>query len=177
MIIAISRLLRRFRRDQDGIVAVEFVLILPIYFMLFLASFETAMVMMRQVLLDRGMDMAVRIVRLNTHNPPDYDELKTMICQGSALIANCQDNLKLEMWSQDPRGTLKLKAVPDCIDRELQVQPASAYLVGAQNEIMFLRACVQYKPFFPTATIGTAIVNSFGEYTLVSTSLYVAEPI
>lgn len=41
---------------------------------------------------------------------------------------------------------------------------------------MFVRACVQYKPFFPTATLGTAMVNASGEYSLVTTSIFVAEP-
>lgn len=174
---ALRSFLRRFRRDQDGIVAFDFVLIFPVYFMLFLASFETAMVMMRQVLLDRGMEQALRIVRLNTLNPPDYDDMRRMVCEGSGLIANCESSLKLEMWSQDPRGTMTFDATPDCINRELEVQPASVYEPGGQNEIMFVRACVQYSPFFPTAVIGTALTNTAGEYTLVSTSMYVTEPI
>jgi len=168
--------LRRFRRDQDGVAAFDFMLIFPLYFLLFLASFETSMVMLRQVLLDRGVEQAVRIVRLNTLSPPNYDQMKTMICQGAGLIANCQTSLKLEMWMQDPRGTMLLTSKPDCIDRSLQVQPASIYQPGAQNQIMFVRACVKYEPFFPTAVVGTARVDSAGEYTLVSTNIYVTEP-
>ena len=166
----------RFRRDEDGVVTFEFVFLIPIYIMMLLAAFETAMLMTRQVLLDRGMDMAVRIVRLNTANPPTYDQLKTMICQGSGLIANCEDSLNLEMWRQDPRGTMTFDSYPDCLDRSLDVQPASTYGTGDQDEIMFLRACVSYKPFFPTATMGTALKDAAGEYNLVSTNLYVTEP-
>ncbi|MEL6752144.1 MAG: TadE family protein, partial [Pseudomonadota bacterium] len=130
----LKSLLRRLRRDEEGVATFEFLFLFPVYFILFLASFETAMVMTRQVLLDRGMDMAVRVVRLNTTNPPNYDQLKTMICQGSGLIANCEDSLKLEMWRQDPRGTMTFDSVPDCMDRSLTVQPASVYSVGQQND-------------------------------------------
>ncbi|MEM1234074.1 MAG: TadE/TadG family type IV pilus assembly protein [Pseudomonadota bacterium] len=168
--------LRRFARDEDGVAAFDFVLVFPVFFMLFLASFETGMLMTRQVLLDRGLDQAVRVVRLNTVNPPEYDELKDMVCQASGLIANCDGALKLEMWRQNPRGTMTYDGTPDCIDRSLEVQPASVYGVGDQNQMMFLRACVQYKPFFPTATIGTAITDSNGEYQLVATTVYVSEP-
>jgi len=173
---SIRTFLRRFRRDQDGVAAFDFVLIFPVYFMLFLASFETAMLMTRQILLDRGMDQAVRIVRLNTVNPPNYEELRSMICQGSGLIADCETSLKLEMWRQDPRGTMVYDSTPDCVDRSLEVQPASVFGVGDQNQVMFLRACVAYKPFFPTATIGTAITDAAGEYQLVATTVYVSEP-
>ncbi|MEM9436024.1 MAG: TadE/TadG family type IV pilus assembly protein [Pseudomonadota bacterium] len=164
------------RRDEAGVASFEFVLIVPVYFMLFLASFETAMLMTRQVLLDRGMDMALRIVRLNTATPPQYEQLRSMVCQGAGLIPNCLNAVKIEMWQQDPRGTMNFKAVPDCIDREKAVDPASVYEPGGSNEVMFVRACVQYKPFFPTATMGTALVNAAGEYALVSTSIFVAEP-
>ncbi|MEM6277478.1 MAG: TadE/TadG family type IV pilus assembly protein [Pseudomonadota bacterium] len=172
----LKRFLRRFARNEDGVVAFDFVLIFPVYFMLFLASFETATLMTRKVLLDRGLDQAVRVVRLNTVNPPDYQELKAMVCQASGLIANCDDSLKLEMWRQNPRGTMTYDSTPDCVDRSLAVQPASVYGVGDQNQVMFLRACVQYKPFFPTATIGTAIADANGEYQLVATTVYVSEP-
>lgn len=176
MIRRVGSFLRRFRRDQDGVASFDFVLIFPVYFMMFLAAFETGMVMTRQILLDRGMDMAVRIVRLNTAFPPNYDQLKDMICQSAGLIPNCRNSLKLEMWEQDPWGTLVLDNTPDCINRSLPVEPASVYEPGAPNEIMFVRACVHYQPFFPTAIMGTALRDSNGEYQLVTTAIYVTEP-
>ncbi|MEO0485240.1 MAG: TadE/TadG family type IV pilus assembly protein [Pseudomonadota bacterium] len=168
--------INRFKRDEGGVAAVDFAVVMPLYFVVFLAAFETAMVMTRQVFLDRGVDMAVRVVRLNTSNPPDYDQLKTMICQATAMIENCDTALKLEMFSQDPRGTMTFKSRPDCVNRGLEVQPASIYQPGLQNQIMFVRACVKYEPFFPTAMIGTAIQDVYGEYALVAMSMYVAEP-
>lgn len=168
--------LRRGRRDEDGAITVDFVITFPIFFMFLFASFELSFVMMRQVLLDRGVEMAVREVRLNSFNPPEYDELKRMICEGAGLIPNCDNALKLEMYREDPRGTLFLKPEPDCIDRSLPVQPASIYETGGPNEIMIVTACVKYMPFFPTARLGETIVDEFGEYGLVATNMYVTEP-
>ncbi len=172
----LNRLLQRFRRDDDGVVAFDFVIVFPLYLMLFLAAFETAMLMTRQVLLDRGLDMAIRIVRLNTINPPTYEQFKDMVCDASALIADCDNALRIEMEMQDPRGTLDFPTRPTCVNRSLSIQPAAPYSTGSQNQMMFVRACVKYEPFFPTATFGAAVRDIHGEYVLVSTSIYVTEP-
>ncbi|MEM6728270.1 MAG: TadE family protein [Pseudomonadota bacterium] len=156
--------------------AFDFVIVLPIYLAFFLASFETGMLMTRQVLLDRGVDQVVRLIRLSTLNPPDYEELRRVVCANSPLVPDCENAVKIEMWRQDPRGTMNFKPVPDCVDREEEVQPASIYELGAQNQIMFVRACVKYEPFFPTATMGGALRDASGEYALISTNIYVTEP-
>lgn len=176
MIKAARNILRRFRRDEEGVVAFDFVIVLPLYLAFFLASFETGMLMTRQVLLDRGVDQVVRLIRINTLNPPSYSQLRTVVCANAPLIPDCENALKIEMWMQDPRGTMQFRPVPDCVDREEEVQPASIYQLGAQNQIMFVRACVKYEPFFPTAALGGAIRDKHGEYALVATNIYVTEP-
>ncbi|MEM9854883.1 MAG: TadE/TadG family type IV pilus assembly protein [Pseudomonadota bacterium] len=168
--------LGRLRRDEEGVASFDFILIFPVYFMFLLASVEAGILMTRQVLLDRGVDMAVRQVRINTLNPPTYVQMRKMICEAAALIPDCENTLKLEMFIQDPRGTFNFKRNPDCIDRSLQNQPASIYTLGSQNQIMFVRACVKYDPVFPTSIVATAVIDGGGEYALVSTNIYVAEP-
>ena len=176
MMQSAKSLFRRFRRDDSGSATFDFVIVMPLYVLLLVAAFETGFISLRQVLLDRGMDMAVRYVRLNTGNPPTYVELKELICQGAGVIDNCDDALKLEMEIQDPRTNLALRSRPDCVNRSLAVQPAEIYQTGSDNQIMFLRACVRFKPLFRTAIMGSAIADEHGEYAIVSTSMYVSEP-
>ncbi|MEM1236818.1 MAG: pilus assembly protein [Pseudomonadota bacterium] len=176
MIRSAASVFRRFRQDQRGAATFDFVIVVPLYVMLLVAAFETGFISLRQVLLDRGMDMAVRYVRLNTGDPPDYVELKDLICDGAGVIDDCENALKLEMEMQDPRGTLVLDSKPDCVNRSLAVQPAEAYETGSDNQIMFLRACVKFTPLFRTAIMGSAIIDEYGEYSVVSTSIYVSEP-
>ncbi|MEO0665569.1 MAG: pilus assembly protein [Pseudomonadota bacterium] len=176
MIRAIIQRLRRFGRDESGVITVDYILSLPLYIAIFLMSFETSFIMMRQTMLDRGVDLAVREVRLNTLAPPNYDELKEMVCDTAGLISSCSQNLTLEMYQEDPRGTMSLNAAAQCFDREEEVQPATIYEPGAQNQIMFVRACVRYKPVFPSAILAGAIVDANGDYALTSASIYVTEP-
>ena len=54
------RLLRRFLRAEDGSGTLEFAVLAPVFLGLFLSTFELGMLLARQMMLDRGIDLAVR---------------------------------------------------------------------------------------------------------------------
>ncbi|MEM1301875.1 MAG: TadE family protein, partial [Pseudomonadota bacterium] len=63
----IKRFLSRLcglRRDTEGASSIEFVVVFPAAMIIFLSTFEAGMYLTRQVFLDRGLDMAVRDIRL-----------------------------------------------------------------------------------------------------------------
>jgi Flp pilus assembly protein TadG len=61
------RRLFRFRRDEEGgIFLVEFCILVPILFGAFMMAVEMGLYSMRQMYLDRGVDIAVRYIRLST---------------------------------------------------------------------------------------------------------------
>jgi len=116
--------LSRFRREEEGTVTVEFALVLPFMFALFLMTFELGMLLARQVMLDRGLDITVRAVRLGALNPADFDSvddmhdlLKNVICDASVMIPDCRNNLRLEMQAVNPRNFTNIPLDADCIDR------------------------------------------------------------
>ena len=76
---------RKFRRDEGGNPTMEFIIFLPLFMFMFLMSFEAGYYMLRGVMLERGVDMAVRQVRLSNGAVPDYTLLKKQICSISSL--------------------------------------------------------------------------------------------
>ena len=56
----------RFARREDANATVEFVIVFPIVIMLFIAAFETSMLLTRQVMLERALDQSVRHLRLTS---------------------------------------------------------------------------------------------------------------
>ncbi|MEL6607827.1 MAG: TadE/TadG family type IV pilus assembly protein [Pseudomonadota bacterium] len=172
----LTNILRRLRRDEEGATAFDFVLVFPVFFMLFLASFESGMLMTRQVMLDRGVEQALRIVRLNTFNPPTYDQFHTMVCQGSGMIGDCLNDLRIEMVPFDPFTSFNMNTTPSCTNRSLAVQPATPFQGGADNQMVFVRACVMYRSFFPSLKFGSTLSDGNGEYALTAMGVFVAEP-
>lgn len=173
----VLRFLRRFRRSEQGTGTIEFAIMVPVMLGLCLSSIELGMLLSRQVMLDRGLDLAVRAVRIGAMTEVTHDTLKDAICEGAVIIPDCQNQLKLEMRPVNPRAWSALPAQADCIDREDNALPVREFVPGQENELMILRACSLFDPFFPTTGLGAAIPKqSQGAYALLSTTSYVVEP-
>lgn len=176
-----TRFIQAFLRSEDGTTSVEFVIIFPIVMAMFLSAIELGVLMTRQGMLDRGLDMTVRQVRLGALDrvPPArlHDALRTMICNGTAMIPDCLRQVKLEMVPMDPRGAGFISGDVDCIDRAEPARPVRTLVTGQSNELMILRACVLFDPIFPTSGLGAQLVRESGSaHALVSTSAFVIEP-
>ena len=64
-----KRLAGKFRRAfrfENGAASVEFVIVFPFFFGVFISSFEIGMMNIRALLLERATDLVVREIRLNS---------------------------------------------------------------------------------------------------------------
>jgi len=182
MISRAKTALARFLGDETATATVEFAILFPAFVTLLLSSVELGMYTMRHTMLERGLDMAVRDVRLGTGSMSDdqagHDELKTAICGYAGFIPDCENNLKLEMLPLDLRTALTFPNDFDCVDRSEDLNPVRSFTNGAENELMLLQACVQFDPIFPTSGLGSDLsVDSSGMASMFATSAFVQEPL
>lgn len=177
-----KRLLRAFRRSDEGGATVEFVIVFLPFMLLTISAFELGLLMTRHVMLERGLDMAVREVRLNTGTALTEDDFRAMICNSAGIIADCTSQLRLEMISVDltDDDSVNASAIPrdaSCIDASDPFQPSRNFTNGASNEMMIVRACARVKPMLPEIALGYFLSRmDGGYYRLVSTSAFVMEP-
>lgn len=185
--------LRRFKRREDGNMTIEFVILVPLLFSMFLASVELGIYSMRQMFLDRGLDMTVRTIRLNTGldvdqdgvNDLTHDVVKRMICANAGFLSsgttdNCEATMRLEMVQRNPRAFVAIPSRADCFDIAQPVNPPRNFVNGVQHELMIMRACVQFDPVFPSTGLGFKLVNGTeggNKPALVSVSAFVQEPV
>lgn len=164
-------------RNESGNASVEFVLVVPIFLALMIMSIELGYVTLRHTMLERGLDIAVRDIRLSTGSAPQHGAIKQTICDEAMIIPNCTNNLRLEMISTDPRNFTGIDPVPDCVDVSQPAKPLRAFENGQSNELMILRACAIYNPIFPDDMLGAKLVKaSNGQPAAVSMSAFVQEP-
>lgn len=169
--------LRRFRRSEDGNVTIEFVIMVPFMLMIFLSTFELGMLMTRHVMLDRAIDLTVRDVRLGRIEDMSHDNVVAEICERFPIMASCADDLRLEMRPLNPRNFVNIATGGDCVDREDDSRSVRQFVHGTPNQLMILRACALFNPFFPTTGLGASIPRRSGDaYALISTASYVIEP-
>lgn len=178
MITRTRNMLRRFRRDEDGaIILIEFCIFVPILFGAFLMAVEMGIYSMRQMWLDRGLDIAVREIRLNTNTTFQHDDIKDLVCANAGWLEDCQTSLRLEMDAVDPRQFAQFDQDVDCVNTAQPAQPPRGFTLGQENQMMMLRACVLFQPVFPTTGLGRGFERvGNGEARMVSTAAFVQEP-
>jgi hypothetical protein len=174
----IARLRRGFARDETGSATPEFVLVAPFLIGFVIFSVELGLVTMQGAMLERGLDIAVREIRLGTGTAPQHDDIKNAICDNALVVTNCREKLRLEMVPTDLRNLTTLDPTPDCTDAAEPAKPLRAFIPGAQNQFMLLRACLKYKPIFPQELLGSALqTDSSGDAAFIAMSAFVQEPI
>lgn len=174
----LAAFLRRFGRGEAGSASVEFVLVLPVFLSFLFMSIELGFITLKHTLLERGLDVAVREVRLGTGTAPTHDDIKTLVCDNAMFILNCQDNLRLEMAPADLRAFGSLDTSVDCTDKSAETNPVRTFVPGQQNQLVLLRACLKYDPIFPDAALGSALSkDSSGQARIISMTAFVQEPL
>jgi len=184
----LGRGLVRFHHDEGGSGTVEFMLFVPFIFAFFLSSFEMGMLMVRQTMLDRGVDLTVRLIRLNQMvdvngvSVVNRVNLRRSICFfSSGLIPDCDDNLRVEMIRMDPHnwaaGAARATAGGACVDLDDPARIDGVFDAVAQNELIILRVCGLVEPLSLTDGLGAGMWRrSQDKYALFSMSAFVVEP-
>jgi len=190
----LGRAWRKFRASEGGGPTVEFVLVFPPMFILAISGFELGLLMTRHVMLERGVDMAVREVRLNTNTMFSETDFKKMVCNAAGIIPECMTRLRIEMRTANlfVSNSVSATNIPrqaSCLDIANPFQPASTFDNGLPNQMMVVRACGLFVPMLPETALGwflsgnvqlddgTSQKQGDGFYRLVSTSAFVMEPL
>ncbi|MFO8126828.1 TadE/TadG family type IV pilus assembly protein [Yoonia sp.] len=181
--------LNRFLKDESGTSSIEIVLVFPVFFGFFLMTYESGILSSRQVMLEHGVDVTVRNVRIGVIDETDSDllraALRTGICDSARILPDCENQLEIEMIQRDPRvAWVPLSDDVQCVDRGDLTAPYTGTLDSTgNNELMFLRACIRIDPILPTSNLGKALIagnagdTAAGDsYALVATSAFVVEP-
>lgn len=173
----LSQRLKAWRGNEAGTATIEFALMVPVVIFIFLASIEMGIYLTRQVMLERGTDVAIRAVRVGALTPVTHDTLRDEICANTPIFPDCQTQIRIEMQPTDPRNFRQLLSEADCVDREDDSKPVRTFNPGQQNQLMLVRVCALYDPLFPSTGLAARLPRqSGGAYALVTTSAYVVEP-
>ena len=164
-------------RREDGTAAMEFVLVIPLIMMIFMASFESGLLMTRSIMLEQSVDMTMRELRLGHYDAVTNRLLKREICSRTIIFPNCVDNIKIQL-DRVSTTTWNLPATPPhCINRREAGEPVLSMTAGQQNDLMMVRVCVVLQAMFPTTGIALQLpLDDDGGYGLVARSAFVTEP-
>lgn len=167
----------RLWHQEDGTAAMEFVVVIPILIAVFMASFESGLLMTRSIMLEQSVDMTMRELRLGHYTLPDANLLKKEICKRTVIFKDCEQNIMIEMTRVNTANWQLPSSGVQCIDRSEEIQPVTALQIGQQNDIMMVRVCVVQDALFPTTGVGLGLPkDGSGGYGVVAVSAFVTEP-
>ncbi|MCB1336727.1 MAG: pilus assembly protein [Maritimibacter sp.] len=164
---------------EDGSATVEFVIIFPAIMTIFLSSFEVSIYLTRAVLLDRALDLNVRLLRLGAMEPSTPEELKRRVCDDALIFDDCMSAMMIELTTVSTSDWTLPNAQITCVDRgeDEDMQPAVTFNKGTVNDLMLVRACTILDPFFGTTPLVMQLpVDDTGGYAVAAASTFVNEP-
>jgi len=169
--------IRSLRKREDGNATIEFAIMFPIMMTMFLSSVEIGILTIRQVMLERSVDMTVRDLRLGHFINPTQDALRTLICQRAAVIPGCMDSLLIELRPVSTTTWTPLAQETTCKNRDEEINPVVTLNPGIAHEMVLVRVCAVFEPIFPTTSLGISLKrDELGGYALVTSSAFVNEP-
>ena len=199
MIRNFGHLLRRFRKNESGGATVEFCILFPAFIGIMLCSVEAGMMMMRNVMLERGSDLAIRDLRLG--QPFDdaltveerYDIFKQTICDNTIIFPRCMELVQVQLQEVSTDTFSPLGNPVNCINEQThlaEIDPVDPYSDtnyerGTDSSLMIVRVCALFTPMFPTTTLGMQMPRYDPDptddyvpntYALVVTTAFVNEP-
>ncbi len=172
----------RFQRREDGTATVEFVFLFPLFMFLFMMGFESGLYMIRNVMLERAVDISVRDIRLGNGRVPQFTALKKNICDDALVIPDCENSIHVYMTEIDitPGDVASKTGDFRCLNR-FSDKPQFGeedYDIGQSNTMMLVQVCASVRPYFPTTGIGLGLQLDAldGDYAIVASTAFVNEP-
>ena len=172
--------LKRFRRDKNGAASVEFVIIAPVYLGIMFSMFEAGWLMTKSMMLERGMDLTMRDLRLGVYTNPTHNEMKTIICDNASILKNCEQSMLLELVPINTAADVPTSTL--CVDRKPtgDIVPTVTFNTtrgDREVETMFVRACVIVDPLVPGMGLALHLPkDEMGGMAMVSYGAFVNEP-
>ena len=166
-------------RDESGVATIEFLFALPVLLVIFMASFESGLMMTRSIMLEQSLDMVMRELRLGKYVAPDANLLKTEICKRTVMFNNCAANLMIDLQKVSTTTWALPTNATSCVNNNAAIQPPVAPVFGQQNDLMLVRACIVVDAMFPLTGLGLSLTRTTangGGYEIVAVSAFANEP-
>ncbi|MDR6872544.1 pilus assembly protein Flp/PilA [Bosea sp. BE125] len=178
----IRRLLRRFRRSQDGATIVEFALIATPFLMLLAAIFETALMFWSSQALEEGVSQASRALLTGQSQTlykgsasANATAFKNAICANASGLIDCTkvtiDIRSYASFASANTGT----AASNPVSGGTLNTTGYGYTQPLPGQIVVVRAVLEYKLIFTQWSSALANIGA-GKRAIVASATFRAEP-
>ncbi len=174
----------RRARDEDGASTVAFVLIFPVFIGIVLAGAEAGWLMTRYMMVERGVDIAMRDVRLGlAGDEVTYTELVDRICDATSVVDDCSTNLVVATQVlEDDAEAVDPDPAP-CFDNSFSASeiasfnPADEYEEAETSQTVVVKVCAVVQPIFKDFGLSAVLrLDGAGGFPIRTASAFKHEP-
>ncbi|MDP2620621.1 MAG: pilus assembly protein [Hyphomicrobiales bacterium] len=172
----LNGLFKRFRRNREGVTAVEFAIVSIPFFGLFLGIIEVALVFFTSELIDSGVSEAARLIRTGQAQIQGLSEtnFKELVCANVVILSDCESKIKLDVRTyRDFESTEAMLADP--IDENGYLIEDFEYQPGVGGDIVLVRVFYEWPMITPNLGLGPGNLAN-GDRLLASTVAFRNEP-
>lgn len=170
----------RFRRNEDGVTAIEFGMVGPLFFLLLGSIMETGIMLFTEYTLQTSVQNAARLVRTGQAQDQQLDaaEFKNAICETASIVMDCTGGVNVYMTSAANFATLQA-AVPSYLNiGNSYGGPAgpTSYSCGSPSQSVAVIATYDWKFTMPFLKKHFANVDSNSKRRLAGFAIFQNEP-
>ncbi|CAN5344827.1 pilus assembly protein [soil metagenome] len=160
-------LLKRFKKSQEGVTAIEFAMVGGPFLYLLGVIFETGLMLFSEYVIENGVSQAARMIRTGQAQASNMSaaDFKSTVCGRMAAFLDCNNKLHIDVRKftafadvNMPNPT-KDNELSDDVTKNAQFQP------GGPMEVVVVRAYYEWKLFMPGIS---ALANISGGRRLLS---------
>jgi Flp pilus assembly protein TadG len=167
-----SRLFRRFSRNDNGAVAIEFALISPAFFFLIFVILETGLMFVAEEVLDNSVATVARMVRVGQiqNDGLTKDEFKALLCNKADVFINCNSSSDFFV-DVKTYGDFADAGLGSPVDENGDFVDEGDFAFGGPNDVVVVRAYYKWKtnPIFGDLSLanlagGKRLIGSFATF-------------
>jgi hypothetical protein len=141
-------------KNDDGVTAIEFAMIAPVFFLLMGSLMETGIMLFTEYVMQTSVQEAARLVRTGQAHTNGLSEsdFKQQICETASIISNCESNVTVHLVAAS-----SFDALTDIVPSPLSVgstygapgSPNDNFDCGSPSEAVALIATFDWKFTMP----------------------------
>jgi Flp pilus assembly protein TadG len=165
----ICRRVKRFRESRDGVTAIEFAFIAPVFFLLLFSIIESGLIYFAQSDLQQAVNSAGRLVRTGEAQSKNMTaaDFRATVCS-KLTVVSCDSNLEIDLTSY---GSFSTASFGPPLKPDGTVDPnLNNFSPGISGQVVLLRGIYVWKIVTPLLTPFLSNMANDGHLIVASTA-------
>ncbi len=147
-------LLKRFRRDEKGVTALEFAMVGGPFLYLMGCIFETGLMLFSEQVIENGVNQAARMIRTGQVQTQGITsaQFKDLVCGQLSSFLECDTKLNIDIRKFTAFKDIKLPKPMSGDQLSEDVTTGAKFEPGGPSEVVVVRAYYQWELFMPGIT-------------------------